>query len=586
MRQSIRLLFVSILVGTGFASVFGAGPAAAATLPSVAPAGAPAGEPAPATPEGTYLRGVRERLSSRWTDALKAAPTANAPGSRRVVVVLGLRWDGTVAEAAVKTSSGAPDIDRAAIEASRKAAPFPLPPVDVVSDDGYTHVEWTFATDGHADGKLTRVEDPLEVALPRLVLTNRIGEALRRVGETPADVADAALDRFARLYLARTVPDPLLDVAASVALAQAGDRSQLARLRAALASRATTSQAALGLFKLGVDVCETLAGPLEASEMFARETAIQAVRASAVAGASIATCRTPLAAMVADAKVPTRLRLTALETLVTFVPELAKPVIKSAMEDKDPAVRGAALLDSVRKGAGRPEMYRLAPLLHDKAVEVRAAASAGIVRAAGDLALDQLYLLARETDPRPAEGVAAELGQLSTPASAEFLGHMLKRNNRDVQLAAARALARRTDAAARAELEPVRTSTDASLMAAELRTIATGGSAPTTVAVAPAPSDGATPAAGAASATDGTAAGVKALRDLLAANQTRDAAGWIVSRLQTLPPTDAIDALGTWLVRAPANRAAASAAGSPPSTTVDTSGAARTASALPDSSRL
>src|SRR5204863_7747929 len=101
---------------------------------------------------------------------------------------------------------------------------------------------------------------------------------------------------------------------------------------------------------------------------------------------------------------------------------------------------------------------RLTPFLRDKAVEVRGAASAGMVRAAGDLALDQLYLLGKETDPRPAQWVAAELGQYATAATAEFLGKLLKRDNLDIQIAAAQALAARPDAAARALLDEVKTS--------------------------------------------------------------------------------------------------------------------------------
>ena len=190
----------------------------------------------------------------------------------------------------------------------------------------------------------------------------------------------------------------------------------------------------------------------------ARETAFDAIRVAAASGSGIKGCRPSLETLAKDGKQPQAVRLSALEILTTSFPGDVRPLVLGLMSDKDAGVRGAATFASVKKGGGRPEMYRLAPLLHDKAVEVRGAASAGIVRAAGDLALDQLYLLARETDPRPARAVAAELGALSSAPSAEFLGHMLKRDNREVQLAAAHALASRTDAAARAELDSVKTS--------------------------------------------------------------------------------------------------------------------------------
>ena len=40
---------------------------------------------------------------------------------------------------------------------------------------------------------------------------------------------------------------------------------------------------------------------------------------------------------------------------------------------------------------------------------MRAAAAAGVVRAGGDTNLDDLYVLFKDTDPRPAAGGAAEL---------------------------------------------------------------------------------------------------------------------------------------------------------------------------------
>jgi hypothetical protein len=211
----------------------------------------------------------------------------------------------------------------------------------------------------------------------------------------------------------------------------------------------------------------------------------------------------------------------------------------AAIEDKEPAVRGAALLASVRKGAGRPEMYRLAPLLHDKTLEVRGAASAGMVRAGGDLALDQLYLLGRETDPRPGTWVAAELGQMASRASAEFLGKMLKKDNLPVQVAAARALAARKDAPARAELDAVKSDDRAPR---EVRAIAAG--------------DAAAPAVVASSAAvPPTRAAIEPVRQLLKNNHNREAAGWIVERLPSLEPLDAIDVLGAWLLRRPATAA-------------------------------
>ena len=541
-------------------------PAAVASVPRTAP---PA-EPAISTPGpiGDYLRAVHARLHARWNQDFVKTVTATYPTdhplndpTRRATLALTIRWDGSIAEASVKNSSGSTELDGAALDVARKSAPFPLPVAEVISDDSYAHVEWTFARDWHAcaaGARIARVDDPLEVALPRLLMSNRVGEALRRVGLDTNDHGDhgAALDRFARLYLSRTVPDPMLDVAAAVALAEAGDRAQVPRLRAALGSRPTAELAAQGLRALGIDICDAIREPLRTGSVQAREIAISASRFVARAGADISACRPALATIVADPRQPTAIRLSALDTLVTFAPVVARPVVMAALEDKDPALRAAAVLASVRKGAGRPEMYRMAPLLHDKSVEIRAAASAGMVRAGGDLALEQLYLLGRETDPRAGTWVAAEMAQMSSPAPAEFLGKMLRRNNPPVQLAAARALAARKDTYARTQLEGVKSDEQ---VPSEVRAIAAGTGAPAI-----------THAAATATATASTSSSpTEPVRALLRGNRDLEAAGWIVDHFSSLAPRDGIDVLGAWLVRAavPGSSAAGAPSSTPPPAT-------------------
>jgi TonB family protein len=541
MQRTLRLLFVATLAGSVLAASLGAIPRAWAAEPATEPAIKTPG------PVGDYLRRAHTKVHARWAEGYLKDAKPPAPGAAplQVTVALTIRWDGTVAEATMRSFSGSNDFDHAALDALRKSGPFPLPTSDVLSDDGYTHLDWTLASDARAcaaGAKLVRVEDPIEVSLPRLVSSNRIDEALRRVGEAGTRDGQNAMDRFARLYLGRTVPDPVLDASASLALAETGDRVQVARLKGALGSRATVKLAAKGLQRLGVDICDAVHDALLGTAAMARETAFEAVRVVATTSAGIATCRPALETLVRDGKQPQMVRLEALELLTANFADV-RPLVLGLMSDKDPGVRGAATFASVKKGGGRPEMYRLSPLLHDKAVEVRGAASAGIVRAAGDLALDQLYLLARETDPRPARAVAAELGAMSSAASAEFLGHMLKRDNREVQLAAARALAGRSDAAARAQLDTVKTSSTAF---PELVAIANGAAPAPLTAAAPDPS-------------------VVALQDMLKAHHDEQAVSWIVSRFPSLPPSQAIDVLGAWLARQtmPAAQATPAPADSP-----------------------
>jgi HEAT repeat protein len=116
-------------------------------------------------------------------------------------------------------------------------------------------------------------------------------------------------------------------------------------------------------------------------------------------------------------------------------------------KDSTPAIRAAAILAEARAGAGRGALFRLTTLLRDPSVEVRAAAAAGVVRVGGEPALTQLFLLFREKDVRPYQSVARELGGLSGEESAQMLTRFLRRDDRRIQLAGARAVARRHDPA-------------------------------------------------------------------------------------------------------------------------------------------
>jgi TonB family protein len=582
MQGKIRSLFLASLAVTSIAASVRAAAPTPGQTPVVAGGHEPPVSSAP-PPAGDYLKRMHDRIHARWVESGAAvtgpagprasrpadgaaAPGAAAAGGHDVTLAIGIRWDGTIAELAVRSSSQSPELDRRALEITRKSAPFPLPPQDIVSDDGYAHVEWTFSRDARgcaAGAHISRVEDPLDVSLPRLIQSNRVPEAMRRVGGAVASGSDAPLDRFARLFLARAIPDPVLDVTAAAALAEVGDRSQIDRLRGGLGSRATATLAARGLARLGVDVCDAVEPTLASGTRPSREIALDTIRGRAGEGVDVATCLPALVRVLGDHAQPGSIRLAALDIIVRHVPSGAKAAIALAMQDKDPAVRGAGIYASVKKGAGRPEMYRLAPMLHDRAVEIRTAASAGIVRAAGDQALDQLYLLARETDPRPGQAVAEELAQLGSPASAELLGKMLKRNNPPVQLAAARALARRKDAAARAQLAELAADLPGQVRQ-ELQ-------APASASPAGASAGG--PAAAAASPV------LEPFEALLRQRQEHAAAQWIVAHWIALPPQEGIAALGTWLGRAAGTRSTPDVK----SAVAPTPGpaGARTASALP-----
>src|SRR5207237_8151005 len=139
MQRTLRLLFVATLVGSVLAATLGALPRAWA--------GTAAAEPAITTPGpvGDYLRHVHERIHARWAeDFLKSAPapapTTGAPAPaaaglaalasdpRPVTIALTIRWDGTVADTILRSTSRLPQRERAAYLPRRTTGPVPPPP--------------------------------------------------------------------------------------------------------------------------------------------------------------------------------------------------------------------------------------------------------------------------------------------------------------------------------------------------------------------------------------------------------------------------------------------------------------------------
>lgn len=534
------------IAGTGVAH----GKSAAAPAPSVAIAEPPIAQ---SGPEGAYLTEMHRRIHPRWIETFVKTVASTHPAThpfndlrREVTIRVSIRWDGTVADLKVQRPSGSPAFDGVGLDMLRKSAPYPFATGDVVSDDGYVHVAWTFARDQRACAarpRLLRVEDPLDIALPRLLAQHRVPEALRRVGDAAKSGHDDAVDGFARLYLRRPTGDPILDVAAAAALAAGGDRSQIEKLRSALGSAVTAPVAARALADAGVDVCPQLAGELAQGSPGARDAALAAVEGlgqSARDEKDFAACQPGLTATLSDRRQPRALRMRALALLARRAPGSSRDAMLALEHDPDLGVRGAAILASVRKGGGRAELYRLAPMLRHHAVEVRAAASAGVVRASGDAALDQLYRLWRETDARPAEAVARELAEMDTPASAEFLGRLAEKNVSAIKMAAVRALAARQDAAAKTLLAALcETAAQDPRAPAELRTMAAR------LASAGAPSGvdaGEAPQAGSGTQQEAH----HSYRELLASGRRDEAAAWLTSRFAALPPREAVEVLDAW----------------------------------------
>jgi hypothetical protein len=250
-----------------------------------------------------------------------------------------------------------------------------------------------------------------------------------------------------------------------------------------------------------------------------------------------APCIHSLAAAALDPRRPAAERGSMLNTLGTLE---ATPAIRMALaaasKDANPAIRGAALLASIARAHDRVGLFRMSPLLHDPSPDIRAAAAAGVLRAAGDQGIEQLYLLARERDPRPLVAAAGELSRLRSEESAAMLGKWLARPDKSVRRAAIQALAARHDETARALVAPV--------LAAAL----TNGNED--VAVRELALRTATPEQLAGLVSD-PRLGRAVYRALLAANRREDAARWVVGNLDRLLPDERIAVLGEWIAAAP-----------------------------------
>jgi hypothetical protein len=419
------------------------------------------------------------------------------------------------------------------------AAPFP-PPVDVLADDGLAHVRWRFARDFRlcAGADMIPVEYALDVALPNLAARGRLDEAVRRMSNELLRQGFAGgdfLSPFARQWLGRPNMNSDLDARAAAARALAGDGAERRPLEAALLVPSTAALAARSLTELGADPAAVLGAALAGEALQTmRQAAVAATVAVPAIAVACAPCAEALAVAALDPPQPAAARVAMLEILgrLERTEPVAKALAAAASEGQPATIRGAALLAAVTPGSGRPGMVRLTPLLRDRSPEIRAAAVAGLLRAGRDGALDHLYLLPKEKDPRPLAAAAAELGRLSSDESAVMLGKLLKKTDPVVRRAVVRALASRSDLSARELVDPIlavaRRSPGEDL---EIRRIALAGASSEDLN---------------AMATD-PRIGREIYRALLAAGMREEAARWLLANLVDLPAEERIGALGEWI---------------------------------------
>ena len=176
-----------------------------------------------------YLTAIATRVEPAWEQFLEdcrlrlpSSHPLNRP-ALEAIAELAIGPDGRV-DIRVVAGSGNPNFDAAIAGVLRDATPMPIPPVDLLSDDGLVHVRWTFARDGRQAGPATA--NLLEVQRPLLEVVDRL---LDRAASMQAGSSDRdAVARTATRIAAAPIDDPDRTIAT--------ERVMIAALRDGVAS--------------------------------------------------------------------------------------------------------------------------------------------------------------------------------------------------------------------------------------------------------------------------------------------------------------------------------------------------------------
>jgi TonB family protein len=460
-----------------------------------------------------YLKALHAKVHRLWTDSFLVMAEGQLPKdhpinvpSRAAELEVVLTSKGKLAQVKLGKTSGSDDFDSSAVDVIKAAVPFGAAPDEVLSDDGQAHIRWTLARDHRrcSGASIDIQTSPLDEGVPMLVAQGREDVALERLRTADPAERQVAFTRFARAWLDRAENDDSLAVRVAVANARAGDDRGAERLRKAIAKNEQVELAGQGLRLLKTGWC-TLAKAPEGE------------------------CLAATIGLAKNRQAPTTERTLAIEGLGKRDEPDAKAALKELLKDSAPTIRAAAIGADARPGAGKGAVFRLTALLRDPSIEVRSAAAAALVRVGGDDVLAQLFLLFKEKDVRPYQAVARALGGLTGEPSAQLLGRFLRKDDRRIQLAGARALARRHDPAAQAAKAPLTRGTDA-----ELRFLA-----------APLLAD-AEQRKAAAESSEGTTWNDSFIA-LAEGSGKPSALDWILAQFPKLAPETRIDLMGAWL---------------------------------------
>ncbi len=393
--------------------------ATAATLPADRLPELPLALPPPG-PEATYLGILHAHIHRRWTDnflrlvgeKLELNNPLNVP-DRTAEVDLVISGDGQLLSSTISRSSGFPGFDDAIIEIVRDAVPYPKPPIEVRSDDDNLRLHWLFARDQRrcSGVRVTRTYDPVETALPKLLHQGRRDEALNRVAVARGNGVhiEPQLTLLALDWIKSALHQPYATVAMARILGARGDADAIRWLTLAVRRPELAADAGAALAALKVPVCPLVKGAFDSQNWADHQPA-----ALALATAGETACIPGLTTLLANAKARPEARAAAAIALGNIDDATAKKALAEAAKDTNPMVHGAAMLAQIRPGAGRRAVIAMEVFLRDPSPDLRAAAAAGVVRAGGDTNLADLYVLFKDSDPRPALAALRELERLNT----------------------------------------------------------------------------------------------------------------------------------------------------------------------------
>lgn len=108
----------------------------------------------------SYYNRIKDKLRQYWEPKIKEkmerilrqGRTIASSNDRITKIVIILDENGTLQRVQVIGASGVQDLDEAAVEAFKAAAPFPNPPKGIVEEDGFIRIRWDFILEANANG--------------------------------------------------------------------------------------------------------------------------------------------------------------------------------------------------------------------------------------------------------------------------------------------------------------------------------------------------------------------------------------------------------------------------------------------------